>query len=177
MPCSVITCSKASTMRPMLSSRAQANTTTYIAEVGETCVLQRVVGKTFAPELGGSIESANRLATDLLYRSGSQRYRHACLQQGAKGIRFERFAQQKALHLVAHHRFELAELRCGLDAFGHHVHVERMGERDDRGHDRRAFGTLVIETVGKKAVDLQLLDAEALQVGKARVAGAEIVDG
>src|SRR5204863_4761785 len=70
---------------------------------------------------------------------------------------------------------ELA-LHRGFDAFGDYLNLERVRE----GHDRRDDGALVLVPghVGDEgAVDLHLVHREALQVGEARVAGAEIVDG
>ena len=62
-----------------------------------------------------------------------------------------------------------------LDTFGDDGEVQRLGEADDRAHDRLALG-VPAETVDERAVDLQRVDREPLEVGERRVAGAEVVD-
>ena len=69
---------------------------------------------------------------------------------------------------------ELA-LRLGLDALGHHLDLQRVGERDD-GRDDGALVAVGGQLGDEAAVDLHLVHREAAQVGKARVAGAEVVD-
>ena len=64
----------------------------------------------------------------------------------------------------------------GFYAFGHHVHLEGVRERNDCRNDRAAFLAVRVQAVGEEAVDLQLFDAEALQVGETRIAGTEIID-
>ena len=66
-------------------------------------------------------------------------------------------------------------LRLGLDALGHHGQPERRGHRRDRLDQRR--GARVLRHPGhERAVDLQRVEREALQVGQRRVAGAEVVE-
>ena len=76
---------------------------------------------------------------------------------------------------VAAQRHERVALRRRLDAFGHHVHPQRVRQVDDRGHDGGVF-TGATDAGGEQAVDLQLLHREALQVRQARPPGAEVVD-
>src|SRR5687768_1177630 len=93
--------------------------------------------------------------------------------RGAVGV--DRPADEVALEEVAAAALEVVALRLGLDALAHHLDVERMRQR----HDRRDDGALVRvggHLGGERAVDLELVDREALQVGQAGVAGAEVVD-
>src|SRR5476651_555604 len=95
-----------------------------------------------------------------MYMSDTRsRWRSACvrMQQCTKRFRRQRHAEQEPLHLVAQQALQLVELRGRLDAFGHHVHLERMRERNDRRDDRAALGAVPRQAGGEKAVDLQLL--------------------
>lgn len=85
-------------------------------------------------------------------------------------------ADKIALEEVASAADEKIALRASLDAFGGHLDPERTRQRDDRRDDGALF--LVTGRVGDEAaVDLQLVHRKALQVGEARIARAEIVDG
>jgi len=70
----------------------------------------------------------------------------------------------------------MLELRRGLHALPGDRNAERRGERGDCAHDRR-IGRLRVDPAQERAVDLQLVDRQAAQIGEARVAGAEVVDG
>src|ERR1700692_2454190 len=51
-----------------------------------------------------------------------------------------------------------------------------MRQRDDGCDQSKSFFTMMVEAVGKELVHLQLSRAELLEVGQARVSGAEVVD-
>src|SRR5512146_2562404 len=74
-----------------------------------------------------------------------------------------RRAEEESLHLVAAPRGEERELRIGLDAFGEHLEVEAVGERDDRFRDREA-SRVGRDLPHEREVDLQAVDREALEV-------------
>src|SRR2546422_3002438 len=91
-----------------------------------------------------------------------------------RAVRIQRPPGEIALQEVAAAIPEELALHRGLDAFGDDLDLERVRE----GHDRRDDGALVLVPghVGDEgAVDLHLVHRKALQVGEARVAGAEIV--
>ena len=69
---------------------------------------------------------------------------------------------------------QIVDLGLGLDPFGDHLHVRLEAEGDD-GFQQVALGIVRAYGVDEHLVDLDLADAEALQVGEAAVAGAEIV--
>src|SRR5262245_20332606 len=81
-----------------------------------------------------------------------------------------------ALDLVAAVRGEQLELLLRLHALGDDLELQAVREPDDRERDHRVFrvgGDVAHEGV----VDLERVDRKALEVGKARVARAEVVDG
>ena len=72
-------------------------------------------------------------------------------------------------------RAQLHQLRGLLDAFCRRLDVERVGELGDRADDgaRAVAGQQVLD---EAAVDLELVEREALQIAERRIAGAEIVE-
>ena len=66
-------------------------------------------------------------------------------------------------------------MRLGLDAFGDHLQPQRPPHVDDRAHDR-AVALVAGQALDEATIDLQLPDRDPLQVGQARIAGAEVVD-
>ena len=72
-------------------------------------------------------------------------------------------------------RTQLHQLRGLLDALGGGLDIERMGEFGDRADDR-AGAVAGQQIVDEAAVDLQLVEREALQIAERRIAGAEIVE-
>ena len=72
-------------------------------------------------------------------------------------------------------RADEVELCAPLDALGHHLEVEAARHGEDRVHHRD-----VVRAVGdagdEAAVDLQDIEAEALEVRERRVAGAEVIE-
>ena len=67
------------------------------------------------------------------------------------------------------------QLRGFLDALGGRLHAERMGEFGDRADDR-AGAVAGQQVLDEAAVDLDLVEREALQIAQRRIAGAEIVE-
>ena len=66
-------------------------------------------------------------------------------------------------------------LLAAFHALGHNLEMQGAGHRDDRGGDGFVIG-VGFEIVHERAVDLELIDVEALEIGKRRVAGPEVVD-
>src|SRR5262245_13235553 len=80
-----------------------------------------------------------------------------------------------ALDLVAAVRREQLELLLRLDALGHDLELEAVGEADDRERDHRVL-RVGGDVAHERVVDLERVDREALEVGEARVPRAEVVD-
>src|SRR4029077_4308621 len=68
------------------------------------------------------------------------------------------------------------KLRPALDALGDDLDVQVPRHGDDGAHDRQ-IAHVGDQIAHEAAVDLQGVDAPALQVRKARVAGTEVVNG
>src|SRR5690349_21665176 len=96
-------------------------------------------------------------------------------EPAARGLR--RAEQEALADLAAELQEELA-LRLVLDPFGDHLHAERACEREDRAHD--CAGTRIArrarELGDERAVDLERLQRELMQIRERGVAGAEIVE-
>ena len=69
---------------------------------------------------------------------------------------------------------EEAPLGLVLDAFGNHFEAEAAGHADDGLDDHRIAG-IGLDVADEGAVDLQLIERQPAQIGKRRIAGAEIV--
>ena len=82
----------------------------------------------------------------------------------------------ETLRQPARQRAQEGGLLLGLHALGGDAQVQPAGHRDDGGDDGRIVG-IMAQVLDERAVDLQRVDGEALQVRQARVAGAEVVDG
>ena len=95
--------------------------------------------------------------------------------QGAQVLDRLRRGEEVSLRFVAPERNELGELALGLDPFGHDLQVERVREPDHGGHDR-GVARVGAEPAHERAIDLDRIHREALQVAERRVAGAEVVD-
>src|SRR6476661_934187 len=79
--------------------------------------------------------------------------------------------QEVALAELAAQLLEERELLAGLDAFGDHLLGERLPELEDRLHDLVPLA-VALHVLDEGAVDLERVDRQAREVGKARVAGA-----
>src|SRR3569833_1286816 len=86
----------------------------------------------------------------------------------------QRAGEQEALRLLAPVAAQELELRLGLDAFGDAAQAQRVGQRDDRVRDCLVVGVL-LQAVHEASVDLDALDRQSRKVGKARIAGAEVI--
>ena len=64
---------------------------------------------------------------------------------------------------------------AALDALGHHGLVQLSRQGDDRGDDG-VVARILAEVADERAVDLEHVERQPLQVRQRRVAGAEIVD-
>src|SRR6202041_3083690 len=87
--------------------------------------------------------------------------------------RVERAREQEALAAVALLVLEQVELVRALDALGERLDRHRLAELHERADQRLAFGVLT-ETRDERAVDLQRVDRELLEMGERGVAGAEV---
>src|SRR5690348_11987483 len=67
-------------------------------------------------------------------------------------------------------------LTIRLDAFGGDGEIERASERHDTSCNRGVLDVHV-QSRNERAVDLQRVNRESLQIRKRRVAGAKVVDG
>src|SRR5207344_165903 len=85
-------------------------------------------------------------------------------------------AEEVSLALVAAKAPQLRELLRRLDALGHRLEPERAAQADDGAHDR-GISTVRGQARDERAVDLEHVDREALEIAQARVARAEVVDG
>ena len=90
-----------------------------------------------------------------------------------RGLRIHRFAEGEALGIFAAELIEFDRVGIGLGAFGHHIHAEVVGERDDRFQDHRPGAA--VGGAHERLVDLDGVEREALQIGQRGMAGAEIV--
>src|SRR5665213_3070771 len=70
---------------------------------------------------------------------------------------------------------EQRELARLLDALGERLDRERLAELDERADQGVPFG-VTADAGDERAVDLQGVDGEALEIGQGGVAGAEVVD-
>src|SRR6185369_5529268 len=89
--------------------------------------------------------------------------------------RGERVTEQEALRVVASERPQRLELGRRLESLGDRRQLERVCEPDDRLDDAGVL-RLAAEPADERAVDLQRLDREALEVRQRRVSGPEVVD-
>src|SRR6266850_4136876 len=97
------------------------------------------------------------------------------LQERRDFLRWQRLAEQKALQLVAAVGAQELALLDRLDPFGDDFQPQTMAERDDALGDRHVV-RIVGYVLDERAVDLDAVDREALQVSQRGVAGAEVVD-
>src|SRR6187549_1182351 len=84
--------------------------------------------------------------------------------------------EQESLRQAATHVAKDLELLTGLDALGDDRDVEAARHGND-GADDGVVGRIGGDVAHETPVDLQRVDAPALQVRQARVASTEIVDG
>ena len=85
-------------------------------------------------------------------------------------------AVQPALAEIDFARLEVVGLVLALDAFGHGQQIERAGHADDVLGDL-VGGRIGADGIDEGLVDFQRIERQALQVGQAGIARAEVVDG
>src|SRR5205085_7498647 len=73
---------------------------------------------------------------------------------------------------TAHER----QLFMCLDALGRRLHVQIGREPDHRADQRRVAALRIRRAGDKRAVDLDLVERDSLQIAEARIAGSEIVE-
>ena len=88
----------------------------------------------------------------------------------------ERRRAEEALVERAAFLGEQGQLLLCLDPFGDDVEAERTGHVDDASHNDPVPGRAG-DVLAQPLVDLEIVERQRLQIGKARIAGAEIVDG
>ena len=96
--------------------------------------------------------------------------------KGSEGGGCYRPADEIALHVVAAAGPQEIDLRLGFHAFGDHLDLQLLRQRDDRAGDRLVV-VVARNILDEGPVDLQPADGKALQRAEAGIAGAEIVDG
>src|ERR1700692_3674763 len=103
-------------------------------------------------------------------------HRTAVVAADQRGVLPDRqgFAEEIALHRVAAHFREEAELLLGLHALGDDRHFETMAKADHGAHDRGRL-RVASEIDDKVAVDLDLVERERLQIGERGIAAAEVI--
>src|SRR6202142_3817458 len=84
-------------------------------------------------------------------------------------------SEQIALQMVTSRDAQESDLAHMFNALGGHFEPERMRHRQDRGRDRRAIGA-VGQPRDEVAIDLQTVEAKALEIVHRRIAGTEVVD-
>src|SRR5512139_4101765 len=89
--------------------------------------------------------------------------------------RRQRPAEQMPLHFLAPLLAQEGQLVPGFHAFGDDAQAQAARQLDYRAHDGGVVG-VAVEVAHERAVDLQPVDGEALEIAERRVAGAEIVD-
>ena len=97
------------------------------------------------------------------------------LEQRRDLVGAHRWREEVALRTLAAERLEPRQLVGGLDALGRDLQVERGRERQRRRDDGRVLRRAA-EPRHERAIDLQALDREALEVLERREAGPEVVD-
>src|SRR6266536_194325 len=88
----------------------------------------------------------------------------------------ERARDEESLRFLAAVALEESELRRGLDALGDHPQAQRMRQGDDRLRDRLVVAVL-LEAVDESLIDFHRLNRQPGEIGQARIAGSEVVDG
>ncbi len=89
-------------------------------------------------------------------------------------VSLERLGEIIALPRSAAERRQSRRQFDRLDPFGGGRHAERVGEAEHGADDRHAVG-IDHHPGDEAAVDLEHVDRQALEIGEARIAGAEIV--
>src|SRR3546814_20400955 len=91
------------------------------------------------------------------------------------GLR-HRLAVDEPLHMADVELADQVELVERFDALGGRLHLQRLGERDDRGDDRAIARPLHRRAAHEALVDLDLVERRRLQKPERRIYGAENVE-
>ena len=86
-----------------------------------------------------------------------------------------RLAVEEALPVLAADRAQEADVVLGLDALDDHLLAELVRQRHDRAQDHRA-GAVLAAGLQERAVDLDGVEGELVEIGQRGIAGAEIVE-
>src|SRR5207253_7143407 len=86
-----------------------------------------------------------------------------------------RLGEQITLTVVASETLKQGELGLGLDALGDDFLLEILCERDDGLEDLRILAALA-DAVNERAVDLERVEGQAMQIAEARISRAKIID-
>lgn len=126
----------------------------------------------WAPENGTNRRSAARLsgrsAGDV---RGDSHDRGIECEQRCQRDRGLRPGEQEALGDVAAEGSHLLELCLVFDPLGNHAEPEGSGHADDGRDEGRCAALTSSQIANEGAVDLQLIDREALEMGEREVAG------
>src|SRR5262245_46644298 len=104
-------------------------------------------------------------------RELGRRLEYPCQVQGS-----DRRAQVVALDLRVPLPPPEIELLLGLDPFRRGRDAEAAAERRDGAHDGTRVAVLLGELAQEAAVELDLVEREALEIAERRVPGSEIVE-
>src|SRR3569832_1181321 len=84
--------------------------------------------------------------------------------------------EQEPLPQLATQLTDLVELLPTLNTLGHHLNIEIAGHRNNCA-DNGKVARVRDQVANEAAVDLEVVHAPALQIGQARVAGPEVING
>src|SRR5678816_2938305 len=89
--------------------------------------------------------------------------------------RGERLRKQKSLRVAATNLLQPPQLLPRFDAFGNDVRADASRQSDDAFDDSGAIVCLGGETADERAIDLQRVDREAMEIAQGRVPGPKVV--
>jgi len=73
------------------------------------------------------------------------------------------------------HLLQQAQGGCVFDAFSDDVHAHVLGQRNDRADDFDVLGSFA-DAAHERAINLQSINREAMQIPERGITGAKIVD-
>ena len=81
------------------------------------------------------------------------------------------------MHIATTSSAQRLHLACGLDTFRRRSQFQRRCELNNRTHNRARFAFLVvIQRIGKGAIDFEFIQRETAQIGERRIAGAKVIE-
>src|SRR5262249_14420028 len=102
------------------------------------------------------------------------RTRRLLREQGRELSRRQGYCDQESLHLLATFLQQQLDLMLPLDPFSNYANAHRVAHAQHRADDLLRAG-LAAQIAHERAIDLEFVEAELLQVGEARITGAEII--